>query len=136
MADDPYSTPKFKKLQAKWRQLLKESGFKDIEDDQGRLTDHRSPCDISRLIGFRAGVWEDVRAYYYWATDMARRGRFHSEQDRTIWILHSEGYSSRQIAGHVKLRQWSICKKINKIRMDLRAQDVAQAERAPELKAA
>ena len=139
VAADPFKGPKFKALQAQWRQLLRESGFKDIEDEEGRLIDHKSPCHISRLIGFRAGIWEDVRAYYYWASDMARRGQFQDDRDRTIWILHSEGYSSRQIAQHVKLKQWWICKKINKIRMELRAQDAEEhlpQSKSQELKAA
>ncbi len=113
----------FKRLQAKWKKKLKESGFKDIENDHGDFTDHGSAHDLrQRKIGFRAGYMEAIRDYYMWAEDMANHGRFKSAVDRKIWKMHSDGSTSREIAAAVPYDNTWISRKIKKIRAYLRLQ--------------
>lgn len=111
-----------KALKAKWKKKLERSGFYDIEDDQGRIIDHKTIQDLQKLCGFRIGFMEAIRDYFYWAGGMVSRGKFKSSADRKIWKLHAEGLSSREIELSVPFEQSTICKKIKKIRQYLRHQ--------------
>lgn len=120
MAD--FQSRQFKKLQSKWYGILKETGFQDIEDASGNLTDHQSVQDFAQRIGFRAGLVEEIQDYFSWACEMVWRGRFKSAQDRMIWRLHAEGKSSRKIQEKTGLdRRW-ISRKILKLRHELQLQ--------------
>jgi hypothetical protein len=112
----------YKALKAEYDEKLRKSGFHDIEDSRGRLSDHKNLWDLQKLVGFREGTWQDIRDYYYWATDMVRVGRFRGLRDKSIWRLHADGYSSREIvaireaARCVPIDQSMICREIKRIR--------------------
>lgn len=122
-----FDSPDFKKLQAIWSEKLQEAGFKDIEDKKGNLTDHQNISDFNRRIGFRSDSYIQIRDYYIWATQMANTGIFKSRTDEMIWLMHSEGKSSREISEHVCLAQNTVCLRIKRIREEL----IDQSEAAP-----
>jgi hypothetical protein len=90
---------KFKALQQKWyRKLAKHkdplypNGFVDIEDEYERLREH------SVTLAKRAGIIQGKYEYFDWARSKIKSTRFKTRLDRRIWVLHSEGFSFREIA--------------------------------------
>src|ERR1017187_8764867 len=113
----------FKKLNRKWRERLKKAGFRDLEDDSGKLTHEGTVVqDLSRRASFRADLVEETRQYFSWAEDMANHARFQSTLDKKIWALHAKGESLREIAEHlpVRLDHTTIGDRIHRIRDYLR----------------
>ena len=119
---NPFKTAKFKKLQKKWYEKLKRDGFRDIENLCEALIDHQNVYDFSQRIGFRSLLFESIRDYYYWASDMIILGKFKTLRDRKIWVLHAMGRSSREIAEVVPWRQNYIAIKIKRIKKYLQEQ--------------
>jgi hypothetical protein len=118
-----------KKLIAEWDKKLKESGFQDVED---RKTGLLKKCGGDELWepnsfnnfgvswqeqeertlknikfsgkGYSTFVWKQSQAEYYrLASIMCHDGVFKTDQEKTIWVLHAEGFSYRQIAKKTKL---------------------------------
>lgn len=118
-----FSSPAFKKLQAKYYARLKDVGFRDIENKHGDLIDHQSVIDFGQRIGFRSELIDNIRDYFTWASSMVWHGRFENKRDRRIWALHAEGKSYREIADIVPLSQQWIGRSIKRIRESLRRQN-------------
>jgi hypothetical protein len=104
------------KLKAKWNKKLADSGFIDIERPDGSLkpeVDYRS-LDSTRGDGLQDGRQE----YYAIVQDFLNRGKFATLMDYTVWKLHAEGLSYRDIGNELKLtfyRVRNIVKKIQKL---------------------
>lgn len=101
------------KLKAKWNKKLADSGFEDIERPDGTLkpeVDYRS-LDSTRGDGLQDGRQE----YYYTAQDFLNRGKFATLLDYTIWKLHTEGTSYRDIGKELSLTFYKIRTTIKKI---------------------
>lgn len=118
-----FKTPEFRRLRGQFYRKLKASGFRDIENEQGYLTDHQTQYDFEQRIQFRPGLFEENRDYFIWAEHMVNLALFESAQDRKIWILHAQGVSSHEIAGKVKCSQTWASRKIRTIRKYLIVQD-------------
>ncbi len=118
---------KLKKLKAKWEEKLKKSGFRDIEDEQGRLIDHRSTEDLWKRIGGSMEVFRATQDYFRWAEDMANHGLFRSRSDKRIWALHAQGKTCRDIGKKMKFHHTHIMRKIHLIRAYLGLQPTKEA---------
>lgn len=105
-----------RKLKQIWRKKLEQSGFSDIEDARDRIRDHKTLQDLYKICGFRSGSMESIRDYYFWATEKFHHGDFETDMDKTIWGLHSEGKSTREIERIIRLEQSTIAKYIRRIR--------------------
>lgn len=120
---NPFTSDKFKKLRAEWNKKLADAGFKDIEDARGDFVDHQSVSDFSQRIHFKSGIKELTESYVSWACDMAYEGRFKSDRDKQIWLLHAEGLTGSEISVEVKLERTWVNRKIQRITRYLKAQD-------------
>lgn len=97
----------FKALQTEWYRLLKDEGFDDIEQSDGNLkvwTCYRFKVPYNE-VSHRARV-----NYYRLAGQFLYDHKFKNKRERTIWELHSQGISDRQITHMMKKRNFKIYK--------------------------
>lgn len=113
---NPFDTPKFKALQAKWDQKLAKSGFDDIEQRDGNLKQWHA-----HLFHTRARAHEVERQgkeeYFRYATQFLHTYDFETKADKIIWENHSEGKTAPEIAKILSKRK--ILFNIRKIRARL-----------------
>lgn len=83
-----------KELQRYWYQKLKESGFEDIETDQGFLKKEVGSSTKERAISDR----EAREIYYASAAAFLHAYSFETLSDYRIWSSHVEGKSLRETA--------------------------------------
>lgn len=89
------------KLKAYWYQRLKESGFKDIERESGRLRDEVDERTIKRALQDK----ERREAYYAACAQFLFTFDFTCERARKVWELHSDGLSVRAIAREMDMKR-------------------------------
>jgi hypothetical protein len=106
-------------LQKKWYQKLKNSGFKDIEDAQGNITDGSGmlnylgtgEVDYNQLnVGknlkypYSSLAWKRSQAEYYrLASQCLHDKAFRSKRHKKIWGLHANGMTYVEIGKRVGL---------------------------------
>jgi hypothetical protein len=101
------------KLKAKWNKKLADSGFVDIERPDGSL---KPEVDYRSLDSTRGDSLQDGRQeYYYIAQDFLNRGKFANLLDYTVWKLHAEGMSFRDIGNELKLTFYKVRSTVKKI---------------------
>lgn len=104
----PLTPQQLKKL---WDKKLKQSGFEDIEDDQGRLKEWSSRAwrnnEHENLQDTAAAKLE----YYNMCTTFLNEHPFESRLEQVIWEYYTEGISYRNIA---KLLKKAKIKKTNR----------------------
>ena len=109
-----------KDIQSNWYGQLNSKGFNDIEK-HGLV---KNSIDI--LNGnskFKStSTYELNLDYYLWAKNKANEGRFLSTNDKTIWELHAEGLTRREISPVVGFEQSWITRKIHRIEQYLKNQ--------------
>lgn len=90
----------FLELQAKWYKRLKVSGFKDIEDFSPKYGNSpyvtRSCNDLSKKYD------QNTYNYYQSCRDYLVSGNIASKIDESIWEMHTNGESLREIANNLK----------------------------------
>lgn len=105
MNDRFWSSKDFKKLNAKWAKKLKESGFEDIEQDET----HLNFWNGSRLATLYTDEQFQARQEYYRiAGQFLHEYKFDSDLDRTIWEMHANGSSIRNITTYLKAKKIKI----------------------------
>jgi hypothetical protein len=105
-----FRTTGFKALQAHWYQKLRESGFVDIESEDARHDTRpgfdRGGYGVSKTRGSNASRSEVCAqaAYRYFelALHLLESFAFESELQRSIWRMHCQGFSLRQISQTVR----------------------------------
>ena len=91
-----FRTNEFNELKDFWYDKLKESGFKDIEQDEERLTQWHTGYFYSRhpsSLRFRSR-----ETYYQIGSQFLETHIFETDYQKKIWELHIAGLSIRQIA--------------------------------------
>jgi len=122
-----FKSQSFKRLNLKWKKKLAESGFTDIEDENGKILDKfdKTAYKMGRdNINFRTDFFDSIRDYYLWASRMLQIGSFKTPRHKKIWELHSNGISSRKISKEVLIDQSLICKEIKKMKQELYYQEI------------
>lgn len=94
------SPAEFRTLQQQWYKKLEEDGFKDIEQEDGRLRSWASWFQTH----YTAEGYALKENYYYLATNFLGEYTFPSDFYRRIWGLHCEGYSTRRITNWFRAR--------------------------------
>lgn len=95
-----YETDKFKRLQKKWQDKLKKSGFEDKEESvntpiKGGNTDRLKTWSSSFFRGrFNQTQYEARAAYYRFASQFLHDHAFDNPLERAIWEHHSNGIST------------------------------------------
>jgi len=97
------------KLKRKWNKKLIESGFYDIENEDGSFKNEIH----SRTVDY---ALKDAREeYYYKAQDFLNSGKFANLLEYTVWKMHAEGISYRNIAKELGLTFFKIQRTVKKI---------------------
>lgn len=90
----PYQSKQFKLLFAEWNDRLKQSGHKEIEDfEKGSLINSSSHLNQNQNIG--------RKDYYEMAEEVLETYWFDRPEYFTLWQLHANGASVREIAHHL-----------------------------------
>jgi len=101
----PFKTKEFASLQKTWYKKLAKEGFKDIErtDDVGKASGMLKNDVIKHVIQtYTPEKFAIKEEYYRLAAQFLYEHKFKSDKDRTIWRLHSEGVSVRDIVAALK----------------------------------
>lgn len=117
-----YQTKDFKKLNDKWTKELKKSGFEDIEQP----TDFKSGAPDGNLKQWSASFfsspsrfdltqYQSKEEYYRQAGQFLHTHKFGSEDEQTLWEMHSEGHTLATIVGTFKARkiEYLLGRKVN-----------------------
>lgn len=91
------SSDEYKRLRDEWYQRLKDFGFEDIEQEDGRLKAWHS----TRFLGFNKANFENQQArhdYYYHAYQFLHSHQFEKEIHRIIWEEHTKCIGPKNIA--------------------------------------
>ena len=84
-----------KKITKEWYEILRQEGFKDIENHDGSLK------PIIRRDHVKVKNFEIHREYFMLCADYLNRAKFSSEMEKRIWELNCEGHSLRMICKEV-----------------------------------
>lgn len=103
--------------QASWYQKLRQTGFKDIEDSQGRL--HTWSISFINTKPIR----QDRIDYFRLAAQFLHDKKFPSKQAKLIWSMHSEGLSRVFIAKKLRLGESKVRAVIEKLRNEFFNED-------------
>lgn len=90
-----FRTAEFKQLKDHWYEKLKESGFKDIEENEDRLIQWHAGYFYSRHSPLR---FRSRETYYQIGSRFLQTHIFETDHQKRIWELHISGLSIRQIA--------------------------------------
>lgn len=115
--------PGFKKLKEEYYQKLKASGFRDVENEHGDLTNHQSTPDLMHKVDFRTGYYEIRRDYFIWASQQMEWGRFMSPMDAEMWRHHADGKSTHEISRILPYSQTTVYRRLANIRLYLKRED-------------
>lgn len=103
----------FKQLQKIWYKKLKDSGFEDIEKENGELKDFHS----FKFQRTHSPVSFELNARYYeLASQLTHEYPFKSRRDKQVWVRHANGETLEQIAKEMGLshnQTWRIVDKIS-----------------------
>ena len=103
---DPHS-PAFKKLASVWNKKLKDSGFVDIEDKNGRLKLWTSHYFRTR---YTPSSFAARQEYYRMAGQFLHTHVFDSPAEKELWRLHSDGLAAITIYRQLKKRRLFIAR--------------------------
>lgn len=97
-----FNTNEFKRLQRLWYALIKEDGFKDIEDLYDKNGDIKKDPPLATWHNFKFKQTPIVQrmateSYYDNAKALLQSYKFKNELERQIWDMHSQGLSKRKI---------------------------------------
>lgn len=121
----------FQQLKRKWYKKLAATGFKDIEDEYGRLRSNNDAeyddewlrtADRKVKLGNSEGAYtplvnKNARAEYYrLASQYIWTAKFLTRTHRRIWELHCEGTPLTVIAKQVKLARSTVQKRVEDMR--------------------
>ena len=107
--------PNFLDLQKHWYKILKESGFQDIEDCNNKFRPLKSWHSFKWAN--RDSYFIEAKIKYYTdAVHFLSEYEFETPEQKTIWMLHSEGFSVREIERELFISRSSV----HKIICDLR----------------
>ncbi len=87
-----------KALQDEWDRILKASGFEDIEDRNSPNEMLKTWHSSHFARRYNPETFEAKKVYFDDATEFLNTYKFKTRLERTIWELHTEGRSLREIA--------------------------------------
>jgi len=108
----------FRDLKRHWYALLRESGFRDLEEADGSLRDR---WHHNRAVKTPVLVREAVVSYFDAVGSYLHHGEFDSAVDRQIWELHGEGWTNPEIGELVGLCKESVRLRVRKYLGRMRA---------------
>jgi hypothetical protein len=107
--------PAYVKLQKHWYDILKQSGFRDLEFR--RADGHMCPRLLTESIGALIKQYRPESAYYFRKADWYRyHGQFETEKERQIWVMHCDGKHNPEIARAIGSNKECVRRALNKIK--------------------
>lgn len=105
-----------KTLQKKWYKKLKDSGFEDIEDTREPYRNlHRWDSHyFSRR--FTPDTFNAKKEYFEIAQNIMLDFKFEDKRQKDIMKLHSEGFSTREIASKIGIGSTTVQRVIKDVR--------------------
>ncbi len=101
----PFKNKLFKDLQAEWYKVLKDSGFKDIEQDEDNLKrwdSHHFKAQTTPT------AFQTKQDYYRLAGQFLHDYTFEEEWHTKAWEYHVEGLSTRDIVRTMKSQGYAL----------------------------
>ncbi len=89
----------YKKLKARWYKKLEESGFEDIENDDGTLKNEVDPRTVANAMATK----ELREEYYVLATQFLETYKEFTPSSKKIWALHCTGLGAHKIAKQLEI---------------------------------
>ncbi len=123
MEQSPFKTKNFKKLQDQWYKKLADSGFKDIEDtrmEEPMLFKH----DNKIFLNLTPEQYSERLKYFDNARSLLFTFKFKNVLHKTVWELHCEGFSVREI--ETKLNRKIRKSSVNNIIQDITLKGMAR----------
>lgn len=108
-----FNNKKFKQLKAKWDKKLLDSGFDDIEEEDGTLKYATNPRAIKNALKDK----EEREIYYSVAREFLETHAFKNIMHRNIWELHCEGMGKLPIAEKLSVTPYRVEVTINEYRI-------------------
>lgn len=102
---NPFKTKEFKQQQDAWYKQLKQEGFADIErsDKVGKASGRLKTDALKNILqSYTPEQFAVKQDYYRLAGQFLHDYKFKSEKERTIWQMHSDGVSVRDIIKALK----------------------------------
>ena len=121
------SNKDFAKLQKIWYKKLADSGFQEIEANNGGQLKWSSSSQSARNLARTSLVSQDnKRQYYRLAGFFLHEYAFDSQTDKFIWSKHAEGVSVRNISALLKsmgmktyTSSASVCRIIDRLKKEM-----------------
>lgn len=104
---NPFKTKQFKDLEKEWYGRLTKSGFKDIErrDRIGKAAGRMKTGTLDNIIhSYDEHQFSVKEEYYRVAGQFLHSYKFKSALEKSIWSMHSEGLSIRNIIKSLKAK--------------------------------
>lgn len=113
MKMDEYKSSKFLRLKLEWYDILKESGFEDLESPRGHLK-----ADIDKRT-LNQSMIDKVQREEYYAQALAHLDVIAEKDSRDwqIWLYHCDGQSTRAIAELTQTHPATVQFRIKKMRI-------------------
>jgi hypothetical protein len=112
----------FEELKKFWYKTLKDTGFEDAEDSKGQLKKHASSMWAPSRV-YNSGLTflkiDTITKYYSFARSFCTDYENFKKDEKTIWELHVDGISTRNIALKTNQSKSNVQKKITTIRQKM-----------------
>lgn len=108
--------PNLASIKKEWYKKLKDSGFEDIETDDGKLIRWSSSYLKQVSKEGRETQQHAKESYYRLAGQFYHSYLFETRQEKLVWELHSSGKSMRDIAKVIKMSSTTVKERIHKLR--------------------
>ena len=103
----PFKTKEFKELEQKWYSKLASKGFKDLErrDKSGREEGRLKTDPLENIPHFyNVEQFQIKEEYYRMAGQFLHEYKFKTSIERTIWGMHTQGVSVRNIVKNLQAK--------------------------------
>lgn len=109
-------------MDPKWARLLRNNGFQDIEDKNGRLKEFHTTrfANAKKLSTVER---EAKERYYQLATQLVFHHKFSSPEEKAVWTLHADGRYDSEIADELGLNKSKVYRIIRNVRKFITVRD-------------
>jgi phosphopantothenoylcysteine synthetase/decarboxylase len=102
----------YKKLKSRWYKKLRDSGFNDIENEDGSLKAEVDPRTVANAMNTKESRVE----YYEKATEFLATYKGFTAEQRKIWSLHCTGLGAIKIARQLEITLYKADSTLTKLK--------------------
>lgn len=108
-----------KKLIAEWNKKLRDDGFKDIESPIAKRI-HSKDSTWYFESQWDATTFARIQRYYQLAGRHLHTYKWDSIKDKTVWRLHADGYTVREIEDKTGISRMTVQRLLEAIRKTIK----------------